>query len=294
MSPTSNLSKRAHLGTSARSVLVTGATGHVGRHVVAGLVNAGVRVRALSRTISDTDVPDGVEVVRGDLSVAADVARAAEGMDAAFLVWMDHDATRAAAPVEALAALVRHVSYLSAADLQGEAGVMPGAWAEVEELLRATDVHRTFVRAGGFAANTLGWAEQIRRGDTVRLPHPGARRSLVHERDIADVAVTTLLDPEQAAEAYAVTGPEVLSQAEQVGAIGVALGRRLVVEEQDPEEARRELAAEAGEDFAAHALSYWASLVTRPERVSTDVERVTGHPARTFSSWAREHRTDFE
>ena len=84
-----------------------------------------------------------------------------------------------------------------------------------------------------------------------------------------------------------------LTQAEQVRTIGRALGRDLVVREQDPDEARRELAAETGDDFAATALSYWASLVRHPERVSGDVEHVTGHPARTFASWAEEHRDAF-
>jgi uncharacterized protein YbjT (DUF2867 family) len=196
--------------------------------------------------------------------------------------------------VDALAAHAGHLVYLSAARLQqDENGVLKGVWADVERAIERSGATWTFVRAGGFAANTLEWAEQIRAGDTVRVPYPDAARSLVHERDIADVAVRALLDRGLAGRSVPVTGPEVLTQREQVAAIGAAIGRELHVHAQPPEEARRQYAAMMGEQHAGTAVAHWATLVEAPERATGDVERITGHPARAFADWAREHAEDF-
>lgn len=274
-------------------VLVTGATGKVGRHVVTGLLERGADVRALVRRPLTAGLPDAVAVVEGALEDPAAVATAAAGTDAAFLLWPTFDARGADAVVDALAAHAGHLVYLSAARLQHDgAGVVEGVWAEVEHAIERSGATWTFVRAGGFAANTLEWAEQIRAGDTVRIPHPDAARSLVHERDIADVAVRALLERDLAGRPVAVTGPEVLTQREQVAAIGAAIGRGLRVQVEPPEEARRRYAAVMGEHADA-ALAHWATLVEAPERATGDVERVTGHPARSFADWAREHAADF-
>lgn len=275
-------------------VLVIGATGKVGRHVVAGLLEEGAAVRALVRHPLTAALPAAAQIFEGTLPDPVAVTAAAEGMKAAFLLWPGYDAGAAGAVVDSLAAHVDHIVYLSAALLQrGESGVMSGVWSEVERAVERSGVTWTFVRAGGFAANTLEWAGQIRTGDTVRIPYPDAARSLVHERDIAEVAVQALLDGRLAGQALEVTGPETLTQREQVAAIGAAIGQVLHVEEQLPQEAHREYAASAGPDFAEAALKHWATLVDAPERVSGDFERVTARPATPFADWARDHADDF-
>ncbi len=281
-------------GGPGRTVLVVGATGRVGRHVVAGLLERGGRVRALVRQPRTAGLPDEVDVVEGDLERPATVAAAARGADAAFLLWPGFSAAGAAAVVDALARHVPHVVSLSAARLQHDQdGAMEGVWADVEALVEASGASWTFVRAGGFAANTLEWAEQIRAGDTVRIPFPDAARSLVHERDIADVAVRALTDPGLAGRALAVTGPEVLTQRDQVRAIGAAIGRDLQVRPLPIEATRREYAAAMGADHADAAIAYWATLADAPERATRDVEEVTGRPGRTFAEWARDHAGAF-
>jgi uncharacterized protein YbjT (DUF2867 family) len=270
------------------TVLVIGATGRVGRHVVSGLREHGVRVTALARR------PQSAGFVQGDVQRPHTVGAAAEGADAAFLLWPSFSPAGAHEVVTELARHVSHVVYLSSARLQrDDQGATAGVWADVERLIEGSGMAWTFLRAGGFAANTLGWADQIRAGDEVAIPFPRAARSLVHERDIADVAVRALMEPGRGNEAFTVTGPEVLTQIEQVDAIGEAIGRQLRVREQPPEAARRELAAIMGDEFADASIAYWASLVDTPERATDDVERVTGHPARTFAQWARDHVDDF-
>ena len=279
---------------TAQTVLVTGATGKVGRHLVAGLLERGVGVRALVRRPIAAALPGPVRIVQGDLQSPESVAAAAEGADAAFLLWPWFSPEGAGDVVETLADRVRHLVYLSAARLQRrEQGPVDGVWTDVERLIEDSGVAWTFLRAGGFAANTLMWAGQIRTGDVVRIPHPAAARSLVHERDLAEVAMRVLVEGGPARRAFALTGPEVLTQAEQVGAIADAIGRRLRVEEVSPAVAVRELEGVLGRDLAASSISHLATLIDAPERVTDDFTRVTGRKARTFAVWAAEHADDF-
>jgi uncharacterized protein YbjT (DUF2867 family) len=279
---------------SSRTVLLIGATGKVGRHLVTGLLERGVDVRALVRRPITATLAAEVRVVEGDLRRPETVAAAAEGADAAFLLWPGFSTQGAAEVVEALARRVEHVVYLSAARLQrADAGPKDGVWADVERLVEDSGVGWTFLRAGGFAANTLGWAGQIRAGDVVRIPYPAAGRSLVHEQDIAEVAVDVLVKGGPKGQAFALTGPEVLTQAEQVRAIGEAIGRPLRAEELRPDAARRELEGVMGREFAESSVAYWSTLVEAPERVTDDVAQVTGHKARSFAEWARDHVDDF-
>jgi uncharacterized protein YbjT (DUF2867 family) len=277
-----------------RTVLVIGATGKVGRHVVSGLLADGVRVRALVRHPLTAGLPAEVSIIEGDLDRPETVGVAADGAGAVFLLWPSFSTIGGSEVVTELARHVSHVVYLSAARLQhDDEGAMEGVWSEVEALIEGAGVGWTFLRAGGFAANTLDWADQIRTGDMVRVPFPEAGRSLVHERDIAAVAVRGLVDPGLAGRALTVTGPEVVTQLEQVGAIAAAIGRELRVEEQPADIARRQYEAVMGAEFAGAAIAYWGSLVEAPERATDDVERVTGRPARSFAQWARDHADDF-
>ncbi|MEI8408603.1 MULTISPECIES: SDR family oxidoreductase [unclassified Kribbella] len=268
------------------TVLVTGATGRVGRHVVAGLQAAGATVRALVRTPDLAGLPPDVELIQGDVYDPAAVRRAADDVDAAFLLWPSFSAD-GAAPI--VAELPRRVVYLSS--LNASAG---GVWGDVEELLRKEGKDWTFLRPGGFAVNAQGWAEEFRTGDVVRLPSPEAGRSLIHERDIAAVAVLTLLDDHHIGRTYDLTGPEVLTQAEQVATIARAIGKQMRVEEMPATEARQAmLDIGADPDLADSSVAYWASLVENPEPVTTTVTKLTGHPALTFAEWAEDHADEF-
>lgn len=282
--------------TTPESVLVIGATGRTGRHVVTGLLDHGIHVRAMARTPITAGLPDEVEVVQGDLDDPASVASAAKGADAAFLLWHTFSSDGSAEVVAALADHVGHVVYLSAADLGSEDGDRPmdGVWADIEAHLEEAPVTHTFVRGGGFAANTLEWAEQIRSGDTVRMPFPRAARSLVDERDLAAVSVRGLVDPELVGAAVSVTGPRTLTQEEQVHLIGAAVGRTLAIEEQSRDDAQRELVDAMGEEFADAVLTYGETLETHPEPPRDGVQEILGRPPHSFADWATHHAPDFE
>jgi uncharacterized protein YbjT (DUF2867 family) len=268
------------------TVLVTGATGRVGRHVVEGLRAAGVTVRALARTPDLAGLPPDVELFQGDLYDPAAVRRAAGDVDAAFLLWPSFDASGAA---EVVTELPRRVVYLSS--LSAPSG---GVWGEVEQLLRDAGKDWTFVRPGGFAVNAQAWAREFREGDVVRLPYPEAGRSLIHERDIAAVAVLTLLDDRHVGRAYELTGPEVLTQAEQVETIARAVGKNMRIEGLSGAEARQAMLDQgAPPAIADSAVTYWSTLVDNPEPVTTTVAQLTGRPALSFDAWAEEHADEF-
>ncbi|RZT20702.1 uncharacterized protein YbjT (DUF2867 family) [Kribbella sp. VKM Ac-2569] len=266
------------------TILVTGATGRVGRHVVEGLRAAGVTVRALVRTPDLAGFPPDVELIKGDLYDSNAVRRAAADVDAAFLLWPSFSADGAA---DVVAELPRRVVYLSSLSAPGG-----GVWADMEELLREKDW--TFVRPGGFAVNAQGWAGEFRTGDVVRVASPEAGRSLIHERDIAAVAVLALLNDQHIGQVYNLTGPEVLTQAEQIRTIARAIGKEMRVEALTDAEARQAM-LDLGADpiLAESSVAYWASLVDNPEPVTTTVTELTGRPALTFAEWADEHADEF-
>ncbi|MFC7456483.1 SDR family oxidoreductase [Brachybacterium sp. GCM10030267] len=270
-------------------ILVTGATGNTGRHVVAGLLAEGYRVRALTRDPERAALPEGADVVAGDVRRPADVAAAARGATAAYLIWpgTDDEAAGAGEVIEALARRVGRVVYLSATEAE-EGGV----WGAVERAIRDSVPQWTFLRVSGLAVNALAWSDQIHRG-VVRAPFGRMRRSLVHEQDVAAVAVRALVDDGHAGRSYVLTGPEAISQIDQVRVIAEEAEHDAVWEEQTAADARPALAAEVGEDFADMILAAWAASADTPEPVSQDVARVLGRPPLTFRQWARDHRADF-
>ncbi len=276
------------------TILVTGATGNVGRHLVNHLLDDGHHVRALTRRPDAANLPTEVDLRVGDPSQPAAVADAARGADAAFWNWMGFDATGAAESVTALASAVSHIVYLSSAQLQdGTKGVMPGVWAGVEEAIEATGAEWTFLRAGAFASNALQWAAAIRAGEPVLMPHPDAVRSSVHEADIAEAAWRCFTDPAHRGRAYAITGPEELTRRREAQLIGEAVGHPVTVRQQDISEALEQLAGWSNRAFAENAFAYWTTLIDHPERVSEDLERIIGRPARPFAQWAADHGAIF-
>ncbi|MFI6601812.1 NAD(P)H-binding protein [Nonomuraea sp. NPDC050536] len=263
-------------------ILVTGATGNVGKHVFSTLAEAGLDVRALVR--NPEKVPG--DAVRGDLTDPGSIDGALRDVESVFLVWPGFEASAAAPVIERIARHARRIVYLSAS--HGTA-----FHQGVEGLIRQTGLSWTFLRPGGFAANTLGWAAQIREG-VVRWPYGQARRALIHEKDIAAVAVHTLTSAGHGGAAYELSGPAVISQEDQVRTIGEVVGRQVRWEDLSPEVAREHLLAAWGDPgFVDTALETWKAFVTSPEEVTATVERLLGRPALTFRQWAEDHADDF-
>ncbi|MFI2641883.1 NAD(P)H-binding protein [Streptomyces sp. NPDC018610] len=281
-------------------VLVTGATGRIGRGVVDELLGAGVPVRALTRRAeAAATLPAGVEVVTGDLTVPASLDGALRGAGAVFLLWTVPPTT-AAAVVERLAAHTRRVVLLSSPHRTPhpffrQPNPMAALHAEIERLIAATGVESTIIRPGMFASNSPAWwGPAVRAGDVVRWPYGAAETAPVDDRDVAAVAARTLYQDGHAGGDYVLTGPESLSQAAQVEIIGNVLGRPIRFEELSPDEFRAETEGKAPRAVVDMLLSAWGATSGRPAYLTSAVSDVLGVPPRSFSQWVADHVGAFE
>ncbi|MFB4317590.1 NmrA family NAD(P)-binding protein [Actinomadura sp. 21ATH] len=270
-------------------ILVTGATGTVGRPLVERLAAAGHKVRALSRTPATARLPAGVEVApTADLPL--DGVTSIFINPAAFWTGLGDLLPRAAGHGVRRAVLL---SSLAAAD-DDPANTIGLHHLEVEREIEASGLEWTFVRPGAFASNTLNWAAQIRETGTVRGPYARSHTSPIHEDDIAAVAFEALTTDALLGAKPLLTGPESLTQSDQARLIGEAIGRPVPYEEITPEEAREAMTAgHIPPAVADSLLRMQAGSVDRPAEVSPEVERITGRPARTYARWAEDHAPDF-
>ncbi|KJK43834.1 NmrA family transcriptional regulator [Lentzea aerocolonigenes] len=275
------------------TILVTGATGNVGRLVVRGL---GSDVRALTRNPAHASLPAGVEVVQGDLDEPASIPF--DGVEKLYLFV--HPPTAAEVVARAVKAGVRRIVTLSSGAVTH--GYDTSHHLPVEQAVEASGVEWTHLRPGEFAANKIDlWGPSIRADGTIVHPNPDEFGQPIHEADIADVAIKALLEDGHAGKAYNLSGPPQLTQRQMAAALSEVAGRELrfrdvTVEEALayyvsvgwPEEIARYILGIAGyeggdpDDFADYEFV-----------VSPDYERLMGRPYRTFAQWARDHRADF-
>ena len=166
--------------------------------------------------------------------------------------------------------------------------------AEIERVIEASGLQWTFLRPGMFATNALlWWAPQIRAGNVVRWPYAEAPTAPIDERDIAAVAARMLCEEGHGGEDHVLTGPQSLSQSEQVSIIGEVIGRSLCFEEISPDEARRDLLNMMPLPIINMLLNAWAAGLGQPAFVTSAVAEITGKAARTFRAWAIDHAADF-
>jgi uncharacterized protein YbjT (DUF2867 family) len=197
MSITNHEASENGYGKSARTViLVTGATGHVGRQVVSRLLRTGAAVRALARDPASAGLPGGVDVVRGDLSTPDTLNAGLNGVDAVFLLWPGLTADLAPAVLDVIGKHARRIVFLSSLGIRDDRAQQPDSinalHAAIERLIEQAGREGTFLRPGGFATNALWWVPQIRAEGVVRWVYGACARASIHERDIAAVAVRVL------------------------------------------------------------------------------------------------------
>lgn len=234
----------------------------------------------------------------GDLTVSASLDAALKGTEAVFLVWTAAPAT-VPDVIARLALQSRRVVYLSSPHQTPhpffqQPNPMRALHSEIEKQLAETSLGVTLLRPDIFASNALHWwAPQTRAGDVVRWPYAEAQTAPVDERDIAAVAARALLDRRHVSGDYVLTGPESLSQAAQVRTIGDAIGRPLRLDEQSPDEFRRETAATWPSSVVEMLLGAWEATVGYPAFVTSTIEEITGSLPRSCYQWAAGHAAGF-
>ncbi|MGP3959237.1 NAD(P)H-binding protein [Nonomuraea sp. 3N208] len=276
------------------TILVTGATGAVGRQVVAELLKTGRPVRALTRRPATAALPGEVEVYEGDLEHPESLRAALAGVERLYLFPVPH--TVAEVVALAVESGVRRIVDLSGAGAEDE--TFEDGYHVVERAVEASGVDWTHVRPGEFAGNWLDWAPSIRAERVVRRPYGAAVTQPTHEADVAAVAATVLVEDGHAGQTYTFAGPEALTVVQQVETIGAAIGERVRFEEQDPVTAREQWVRDG---YPAEVVDWlfgmWADAARDPAPVNEDwaavVPRLTGRPGRTFAEWAAERATAF-
>ncbi|MFG2144850.1 NAD(P)H-binding protein [Streptomyces sp. NPDC048696] len=279
-------------------ILVTGATGTVGREV-ARLLAARGPLRILARTPQRvTERGPAVEVVPGAYGDRDSLERALDGVHAAFLVTNSmtepDDAHFVAA---ARAAGVRHLVKLSALAVADPdaTDLITRRQRENETAVRESGLAWTLLRPRAFMTNTLSWAPSVRAEGVVRALYGDAPNATVDPRDIAEVAVRVLSEPEAHEGArYALSGPAAVTAVEQTERLSEALGRPLKFEELGRERARAALLKRYPEPVAEALLdSAERQRAGAKAGVSDTVRELTGRPARSYADWARAHASAF-
>lgn len=275
------------------TILVSGATGQVGRSLVTELLAAGHRVRALTRSADKADLPEGTEVVEGSFEQLP--SGVFDGVDRAFVFPADEAATFIRAAADAGVTRLVLLSSLAAAQEhdrdRGSASQVHHS--EIEDAVRATGTQWTILRPGTFANNLLTWAQPIRYTGGVRGPHPTSAQAPIHEADVAAAAAAVLSQPGHEAKIYAMTGPQALTRIQQLQTIGDAIGRPLHFTEQTEAEFATEMAQYGVADgIVSMLLHYWSDTVDKPD-VPRPTDHLTGRPGRTLDQWARDHAAVF-
>jgi uncharacterized protein YbjT (DUF2867 family) len=272
------------------TIVVTGATGNVGRTLVRLLAEAGEQVTAVARRIGPADVPQGVRVAAADLAEPASLRPALAGAGALFLLVAGEDPDDIMA--EARAAGVRKVVLLSS---QG-VGTRPQAYehaARFETTVTSSGLDWTVLRSGGMASNAFAWAESIRTQRSAAAPFADVALPFVDPDDVAAAGAVVLREDGHKAATYVLTGPEATSPRQRAAAIADALGEPVRFIEQTAEQARTQMSRFMPLPVVEGTLAILGAPTAEEQQVSTGIPDLLGRPATPFSEWARRNAAVF-
>ncbi|WUT01621.1 NAD(P)H-binding protein (plasmid) [Streptomyces sp. NBC_00708] len=270
-------------------IVVTGATGNIGRPLTQALVEAGQQVTAVSR--HPAAVPAGVRHVPADLAEPAGLKPALAGAKALFLLLSGDLHAAGANPAdiigEAAAGGVRRVVLLSTLGVVTRPfGRTRIAMRALEDTLRESVPEWAILRPGGFASNALWWAESVRTQRAVAAPFGDIGVPVIDPADIAAVAAACLLDDQHSGSVYELTGPQVVTPRRQTEAIAAALGSPVQFHELTRDEAKAAMTRSMPPELADDTLDILGAPSPAELRVSPDVQQVLGRAPRSFADWA--------
>ena len=291
--PVCNFSGRHVVLAFMNAILVTGATGNVGRPLVTQLTAAGAEVRAVTRQSDAARMPAGVEVV----------STALEGLPGASAVFLNSRAL--GDELEQLVARacregVTRLVALSAINADDDFSRQPSRFRgdrnkEVEQLAVESGLEWVSLRPTVFITNFIAmWAPQIRAGNVVNGPFATASTAPIVDSDISAVAAEALLTDELVGRKIPLTGPQAFTNAELVQIIGTVLSRPLHYQEVPAELVReRFLGLGFTPEFADAYIAFLEATVSKPALVTHEVEKILGRPAETFAEVVAANRALF-
>ncbi|MCO6003976.1 NAD(P)H-binding protein [Actinoallomurus purpureus] len=281
-------------------ILVTGATGNVGRELVHELTAKDAEFRVLVRDPARAaTLPGRAERVVADLDDPATLTPAFDGVDRLFLLTPGIGTAHTAHAVAAAQATgVGRIVHLSSFNVLGDPMPAMGRWHhEREEMIRASGIPATFLRPGGFMTNALDWLPTIHEEGFVLDPVGPGRYAPIDPADIAAVAALALTEDGHQGKEYVLTGEETFTFAEQVQVLSQEIGRPIEVREATaPDEAVRARFPGGAPPALADAIIEGFTLMradTTGFRTDT-VRRLLGRAPRTFADWCARNATAFQ
>jgi uncharacterized protein YbjT (DUF2867 family) len=281
--------------------VVVGATGNIGKHVVAELVDRGQQVRVLSRDGERARALLGPtpEIVVGDLSDPGLPKSLLVDADGAFVATPgspDQPALEKGLLDAAAAVGLRRTVKVSLIGADPEHVVRYARWqAEIEQHLTGLDLPVTLLRPNWFDENFLGSAPTVRGHGALYGSAGAGKVGFVDVRDIAAVAVTALTEDGHEGREHVITGPASLTFAEAADQLAEGLGTPVsYVDLPDPQLEQALLGDGLPADVAADVVAIHRNAREGALDVATStVQDLTGRPPRSLAEWARDHAAAF-
>lgn len=283
-------------------IVVSGSTGSIGTELVHLLRERGLPCRALTRDPQRARARfgPGIDVREADLARPETLDAALEGADAVFVLTAVADdlSVLEGNLVDAAArARARHIVKSSALGADLESPLTLGReHGRSEAHLRGAGVPFSVLRPGSFMQNLFMHAATIRTAGTLYAPYGRGRLPLIDARDVASAAASLLADPEgHEGAVYTLTGPEPISHGHVANVLGAVLGKPVTYVPIPSTAAREAMLGQGLPEWLVEDLLLMAERVAdgQAERVTDDVERLTGRRARTIEAFARDHRAQF-
>jgi (4-alkanoyl-5-oxo-2,5-dihydrofuran-3-yl)methyl phosphate reductase len=278
-------------------ILVTGATGTIGREVVHQLIASQQKIRVLVREAKKANFGEGIEVAIGDTNQPETLGPAFTGVEKAFILATGDIPTQEGNLVAAAkAAGVKHLVKLSVLGADFEPGIALGRWHRTSEKnIEASGLSWTFLQPAGFFSNALGWVDTIKGQSAFYSPAGQSRQALIDPRDIAAVAVKALTTPGHEGKIYKLAN-ESLTFAEQAAILSGVLGKTVTYVDVPEEAARQGMLGSGMPPVMVEALLELMAMIKAGYASATTntFEVVTGQKPRTFAAWAKEHTALFQ
>ncbi|MER2996188.1 SDR family oxidoreductase [Pontibacter populi] len=287
-----------------QTILVTGATGTVGREVVKQLsMLDGIRVRAGVHSVIKGEnlrrLPD-VEVVEMEFTDPDSLHAAFTHADKVFLVtpFSEGQVEMAKKLIdEAKKRGVKHIVKLSAIGAGDENAIQLCRWhRDIEQYIEQSGIPYTFLRAASFMQNFENYSSPtIKSEGKIYMPTGDGKVAYIDARDIAAVAIAVLTNDGHENKIYDLTGPEAISVSEVADTISLVTGRQVDFVDVPEEDARKSMQQQQTPDWMINSLLelYGQHRAGKSAEVNSSVEELTGHKPHTFRQFVKEYKECF-